>query len=110
MLWTRFVKSHTGHLMGNIKAHNPVLTQFFLPALGVSETFFCKILGLSYEKQEEEEVEVVTCRYCVYENTPPPKQHWRCNLVVEMFSIWFACYALLLPPSRQKLLSRGQNF
>lgn len=54
--------------MGNIKAHNSILTQTFMPALGVSETFFCKIFGFSYEKQEKEEVEVVTCRYCVYEN------------------------------------------
>lgn len=105
MLWTRFV---TGHLMGNVKVQNPILTQSLMPALGVSETFFCKILGLSYEKQEKEEVEVVTCRYCVYENTPPPKQHWRCNLVLEMFSICFACYVFLLPPARQKLLSEAR--
>lgn len=42
----------------------------------------------------------MTCTYCVYENTPPPKQHWRCNLVLEMFSIWFAGYVLSHPPSK----------
>lgn len=94
--------------MGNVKAHNPIFTQSFMPALGVSETFFCKILGLSYEKQEKEEVEVVTCTYCVYENTPPPKQHWRCNLVLETFSIWFACYASSFPPAQQKPLPEAR--
>ena len=38
----RFVNSHAGHLMGNIKAHNPVLPLPFVLFLGAAETFFCK--------------------------------------------------------------------
>lgn len=94
--------------MGNIKVHNPILTRLSCPPWEFQKHFFANILGLSYEKQEKEEVEVVTCTYCVYENTLPPKQHWRCNLVLETLSIWFACYVLPLPPAQQKPLPEAR--
>lgn len=42
MFCTRFVKSHAGHLMDNVKVHNPVLTQPFMLSLEVSEIFFAR--------------------------------------------------------------------